>query len=154
LPIQPVKGYSITFDRPTQGCALRVPIIDDEFHAVVTPIGDVIRVAGTAEFSGFDLALRPARIQNLVALLTAVLPQAKFNSAASKPWCGLRPMSADGVPIISSTPISNLFVNTGHGHLGWTMAAGSAQMLTDLICGEPTSINPAPFSLARFAGRR
>jgi D-amino-acid dehydrogenase len=153
LPVRPVKGYSITFDRPAKEPLLRVPVVDDALHAVVTPLENAIRVAGTAEFCGYDLALRPARIRNLMTLLHAVLPRVQFDSERGKPWSGLRPMSADGVPIIGSTPLPNLFVNTGHGHLGWTMAAGSARILADLICGEPPALDPTPFALARFLSR-
>jgi D-amino-acid dehydrogenase len=118
------------------------------------PIGNAIRVAGTAEFAGYDLTPNPDRIRNLTELLQKVLPQAAYDPATAKPWCGLRAMSADGVPIIGPTSVSNLLVNTGHGHLGWTMAAGSAQLLADFMCGESPSIDPAPFALARFTAAR
>jgi D-amino-acid dehydrogenase len=154
LPVRPAKGYSVTFERPPDEKSLRIPVVDDHLHAVVTPLEGGIRVAGTAEFAGFDFTLPQARIANLLALLKEVLPQARFDPATARPWCGLRPMSVDGVPIISPTPISNLLVNTGHGHLGWTMAAGSAQLLTDLMCGDSPSVDPAPFALARFIAAR
>jgi D-amino-acid dehydrogenase len=83
-------------------------------------------------------------------LLEQLLPQVKFDPAAAKPWCGLRPLSADGVPIIGPTPPANLFVSTGHGHLGWTMAAGSARLLADLISDQAPEIDPAHYALARF----
>lgn len=154
LPVRPVKGYSITVSRPLGERGLQTAIVDDHFHAVLTPLGQDIRVAGTAEFAGFDHSMRPERIGNLMRLLRAVLPRAQFDSEAVKPWCGLRAMSADGVPIIGSTPMANVFVNTGHGHLGWTMAAGSAQLIANLVCGEPPSIDPAPFASERFLGLR
>lgn len=78
------------------------------------------------------------------------LLEARFDPVAARPWCGLRPMSADGVPIIGPTPISNLLVSTGHGHLGWTLAAGSAQLLADLMCETSPAIDPTPFALRRF----
>jgi D-amino-acid dehydrogenase len=151
LPVQPVKGYSVTFDRDAKASSLKIPVIDDDLHAAVVPLEGAIRAAGTAEFAGFDRTLHPERIRNLLMLLREVLPQEPFDPAAAKPWCGLRPVSVDGVPIIGSTSISNLMVTTGHGHLGWTMAAGSAGLLADLMSGEPPSIDPAPFALARFA---
>lgn len=154
VPVRPAKGYSITFDGQQKPHALSIPVIDDQLHAVVVPLEGAIRVAGTAEFAGYDFALRPARIRNLLTLLQTVLPQAQFDPAIGKPWCGLRAISADGVPIIGPTPVSNLLVNTGHGHLGWTMAVGSAQLLADLTCGNSTSISPAPFALARFNATR
>jgi len=109
-----------------------------------------LRVAGTAEFAGYDLALRPELVANLLTLLRRVLPRARLDPAAAKPWCGLRPMSADGVPIIGPTPLANLFVNTGHGHLGWTMAAGSGKLLADLLSSVRPALDPAPYAMARF----
>jgi D-amino-acid dehydrogenase len=151
LPVQPVKGYSVTFDHPPQADTLRIPIIDDDFHAVVVPLEGAIRVAGTAEFAGYDRSPNPARTRNLLKLLQQVLPKVPFDPATAKSWCGLRPMSSDGVPIIGPTPLSNLVVNTGHGPLGWTMAAGSAELLADLIDGRPPAVDPASYDLKRFA---
>jgi D-amino-acid dehydrogenase len=108
-------------------------------------------VAGTAEFAGYDLRLHPVRIGNLIKLMQQMLPEAKIDPATARPWCGLRAMSADGVPIIGSTPKHNLWANTGHGHLGWTMAAGSGQLLADLMSGITPSIDPAPYALERFS---
>jgi D-amino-acid dehydrogenase len=150
LPVRPAKGYSVTFDLPQGVNPLKVPIVDDELHAAIVPFAAAIRVAGTAEFAGYDLALRPERVRNLLKLADRLLPRAGIDSGRARAWCGLRPMSADGVPIIGSTPIPNLWVNTGHGHLGWTMAAGSAQLLTELLCADPPSVEPAAFALARF----
>jgi D-amino-acid dehydrogenase len=150
LPVRPAKGYSVTFERRQDGATLRIPIVDDHLHAVVVPLNGTIRVAGTAEFAGYDRTMNPDRVRNLLALLQKVLPKPSFDPATAKPWCGLRAISADGVPIIGPTPIANLFVNTGHGHLGWTMAAGSAQLLADLMCQTSTSIDAAPYDLKRF----
>lgn len=153
MPVRPAKGYSITFERPQLDPPFGMPVADDDFHAVVVPLENVIRVAGTAEFTGYDLSLPEARIQNLVTLVQQVLPKGGFERSQAKPWCGLRPMSVDGVPIIGKTPIGNLWVNTGHGHLGWTMAAGSGQLLSDLVTGTPaTKLNPDAYTLARFNG--
>jgi len=119
-------------------------------HAAVVPVGNATRVAGTAEFAGFDLTLRPERVRNLTNLAQKILPQAGLDLTTAGSWCGLRPMSADGVPIIGATPIPNLWLNTGHGHLGWTMAAGSGQLLAELMSGETPALDPKPYSLARF----
>jgi len=151
LPVRPAKGYSLTFDPSPAQPPLRIPLLDDHFHAAVVPVGTGIRAAGTAEFAGYDLALRPERIANLLRLLQQLLPQARFDPAQGRSWCGLRPMSSDGVPIIGPTPLANLFVSTGHGPLGWTLAAGSAQLLADLMCGTAPAIDPAGYGLARFA---
>ncbi|MGH8295342.1 MAG: D-amino acid dehydrogenase [Steroidobacteraceae bacterium] len=152
VPVRPAKGYSLTFEHPRLDPPFRLPVCDDDFHAVVVPLEGVIRVAGTAEFTGYDLSLPEDRIQNLVTLLRQVLPAGGFERAQAKPWCGLRPMSVDGVPIIGPTPIGNLWINTGHGHLGWTMAAGSGQLLSDLMTGGSPRVNPGDYALARFHG--
>ncbi|MGA2710862.1 MAG: FAD-dependent oxidoreductase, partial [Steroidobacteraceae bacterium] len=110
-----------------------------------------IRVAGTAEFAGYDSSPNAKRIHNLLGMLREILPDEPFNTAAARSWCGLRAMSADGVAIIGPTPVPNLMVNTGHGHLGWTMAAGSADLLADLIDGRPTSIDSKPYDARRSA---
>src|SRR5262249_44077046 len=120
-------------------------------HAVVVKVNGAIRVAGTAEFAGYDNVLEEHRIVNLTGLLKSILPEARYDTTSGKGWCGLRAMSVDGVPVIGPTPLANLFVNTGHGHLGWTMAAGSARLLTDILCGQEPLIDPSPFTLARFA---
>ncbi len=151
VPVRPAKGYSLTFEHPRLEPPFRLPICDDDFHAVVVPLEGMIRVAGTAELAGYDLSLPEARIQNLLTLVRQVLPAAGFERAQAKPWCGLRPMSVDGVPIIGPTPIGNLWLNTGHGHLGWTMAAGSGQLLSDLLTGGSPSVSPEAYALARFA---
>lgn len=159
LPVRPAKGYSVTFDSPdartdlngTPMCILKVPVVDDEMHAGVVPIAGAIRVVGTAEFAGFDLTLRPERVRNLTKLVQRILPEARLDPDTAKAWCGLRPMSADGVPLIGFTRIENLLVSTGHGHLGWTQAAGSAALLTDLISGVVPVIDPSPYDPKRFA---
>ncbi|MGH8269730.1 MAG: FAD-dependent oxidoreductase, partial [Steroidobacteraceae bacterium] len=152
MPVRPAKGYSITFDNPRLDPPFRQPIADDDFHAVVVPLESAIRVAGTAEFTGYDLSLTESRIQNLLKLVRQVLPAGGFERAQARPWCGLRPMSVDGVPIIGPTPIGNLWLNTGHGHLGWTLAAGSGQLLSDLLAGGSPGVNPSDYALARFDG--
>jgi D-amino-acid dehydrogenase len=150
LPVQPAKGYSVTFDERPGQVSLSIPVIDDELHAVIVPLQGAIRAAGTAEFAGFDLSPNPNRIRNLRRLLQDVLPEGTYDPTSARPWWGLRAMSADGVPIIGATPLSNLVINSGHGHLGWTMAAGSGRLVADLILGEATGIDPAPFALAGF----
>jgi D-amino-acid dehydrogenase len=154
LPVRPAKGYSVTFELPSSEQSLRIPVVDDVLHAVVVPLEGAIRVAGTAEFAAYDLTLRRQRIENLLKLLGQILPQSRFDPAAATPWCGLRPMSVDGVPIIGPTALPNLFLNTGHGHLGWTMAAGSGRLLADMITGQAPAIDSAPYSFARFASAR
>src|SRR5690606_35445337 len=99
VPVQPAKGYSLTI--PIAGDPpLTVPLVDDDLHAVIVPIGNVLRVAGTAEFAGYDLDIDPARIANLAALLRRLLPDAALDMRHATPWCGLRAMAVDGVPIV------------------------------------------------------
>jgi len=150
LPVQPAKGYSVTIKTQQSGLSLATPLLDDQLHVAVVPLEGAIRVAGTAEFAGYNLELRAARIRNLLRLLKGVLPDASFDPASPQPWCGLRPMSVDGVPIIGFTPISNLLVNTGHGPLGWTMAAGSGQLIADHLSNHSFSIDPLPYAPSRF----
>ena len=154
LPVRPVKGYSVTFEHAAGDESLRIPIVDDDFHAAVVPLAGAIRVAGTAEFAGYDRRPNPVRTGNLVRLLRRLLPRSQFNIEAARPWNGLRPMSPDGVPLIGSTSVRNVMVSTGHGHLGWTLAAGSARLLTDLLSAETPSIDPAPYDPQRFGARQ
>jgi D-amino-acid dehydrogenase len=150
LPIQPAKGYSITFANANARVGLQRPIIDHHLHAVIVPFEDgSLRVAGTAEFAGYDRTLNDARVRNLIGLMQDLLPQAQWDAGAAAPWCGLRPSSPDGVAIIGPTPIANLWINSGQGHLGWTLAAGSAQLFTDLLSADPPAIDPKPYALAR-----
>jgi D-amino-acid dehydrogenase len=150
LPVRPVKGYSITFERESNPSSLATPVVDDDLHAALVPLQGGLRVAGTAEFTGYDLTMRPERIRNLTDLAQRILPRDPFDAAKAKPWCGLRPVSSDGVPIIGPTRLSNLFINAGHGHLGWTMAAGSGSVLAQIIAGETPAIETDCYSLARF----
>lgn len=148
--VRPVKGYSLSIPiDPAQGP--RHALADDSLHAVMTPLGPTLRLAGTAEFSGWDFNLRSGRVQALWKLLATLSPTLSrvVDPAGARPWCGLRPMSADGKPYIGATPVAGLYVNTGHGHLGWTQAAGSATLLAQLMTGQPTSIDARPFALVR-----
>jgi D-amino-acid dehydrogenase len=151
LPIEPVKGFSITYQDCTEPDWPKIPVVDDGLHAGVVPLKGACRLVGTAEFSGFDMRLSKDRLSSLADLLRRVLPNAANLGKHSKSWCGLRPMAADGVPIIGETKYPNLYINSGHGHLGWTMAAGSACLAADLICSAPTEIDRRPYSLDRFS---
>jgi D-amino-acid dehydrogenase len=151
LPVKPAKGYSITVRQAAFGCVPQIPVVDDALHAVIVSLDDRVRAAGTAEFAGFNLDLVPARVRNVRNLLRSVFPEMKFDDDAAVAWAGLRPMSADGVPVIGPTRFPNLFFNTGHGHLGWTMAAGSARLLADLLSGKAPVLDLSPYHLARFA---
>ncbi|HYF21721.1 MAG TPA: FAD-dependent oxidoreductase [Ramlibacter sp.] len=154
LPVQPVKGYSVTFERAPVGEAVlpRTPVIDPDLHVAVVPVGDDrLRVAGTAEFCGFDSRIAPARVANLVGLASRLYPQVADEAAFSRrPWIGLRPMCADGVALVGRTRVGGLWLNTGHGHLGWTQAAGSGHLLADLLLGRQPALDPSPYAPERF----
>lgn len=153
LPVRPVKGYSITVPIQDKMPIPQIAVRDYDIHAAITPIGKRLRIAGTAEFAGFNTTLREKRLRNLVALLQTTYPKAirPFTPINElNPWTGLRPMSADGVPIIGRTHVNNLYLNTGHGPLGWTTAAGSGQLLTDILLRQKTAIDYSPYAYARF----
>lgn len=140
LPIYPVKGYSVTFSTDGWNGAPIVPTVDDGRKMAAVRLGNRIRVAGTAEFTGDDAALNPERGANLINNFMKLFPDFP-NLDSAQHWAGLRPMTPDGIPFLGPTPIRNLYVNTGHGHLGWTMACGSAKAVADLIAGEPPDID-------------
>jgi len=151
LPIAPAKGYSVTFNAEGVESLPTVPVIDDAMHAAISPLGNRLRAVGTAEFTGFDDRLSQVRIDNLVNLLKAVYPAiaARIDMQSAEPWTDFRPMSSDGKPFIGGSRIKGLYFNAGHGHLGWTKAAGSACLLADLMAGRATAIDAAPFGVHR-----
>ena len=153
VPIYPVKGYSLTI--PMEGWANRPQHLvgDMGVHAVANPLGgEVLRVAGTAEFTGYDRSIPAERVDNLVRLVEAIFPEFAgiMDRDALNPWAGLRPMTSDGVPILGKTSIEGLYLNTGHGHLGWTSAAASGRVLADTIMGQPPEVDMSLYSLARY----
>lgn len=155
LPIYPVKGYSITLPI-TDPAGAPVSTVMDETHKVaVTRLGDRIRVAGTAELTGYDLRLPEQRRKTVTHVVSDLFPDGG-DAAAAEFWTGLRPMTPDGTPIVGPTPIPNLYLNTGHGTLGWTMSCGSARLLADLVSQRPTEIDLDGLTLARypFAARK
>jgi D-amino-acid dehydrogenase len=143
LPVRPAKGYSITVPMGRWQQPARYPIVDDDLHAAVVPVGDRIRVAGTAEFAGYDLSIKPARIDNLRALLVQTYPELAATTRAGNlnAWAGLRPMTPDGSPILGASPLENVYLNTGHGPLGWTMACGSGKVVADVVCDKDPEID-------------
>ena len=153
LPVRPAKGYSATLHCKSNPHAPRMPISDNGVHAAVTPIDDErVRIAGTAEFAGLDTTIRQPRIDYLMSLLQKIYPRLAETVRPQDitPWAGLRPMSADGVPTISRTMYANLLLNTGHGHIGWTTAMGSARLAADLVCDQQPELDLADYSLNRF----
>lgn len=151
VPIRPAKGYSVTFDAPKDVPSPRMAVIDDAMHAAVVPLGSRLRVVGTAEFAGMDRTLRTERVENLWQLLAALYPgiAARMDRSSAQAWAGLRPMSADGLPFVGASRVPGIYISTGHGHLGWTLAAGSARLLADLMLGDRPATDRRPFSAIR-----
>lgn len=151
LPIYPVKGYSVTI-APAQGHSLRVPVVDSEQKLVLTPLGDRLRIAGTAEFNGYDITLNTARSGSILRQAMAILPglAGPVGQGGAISWTGLRPMTCDGPPVLGEAPYGNLFFNTGHGPLGWTLCAGSARIVADAIAGRAPDIDPGAYRFSRF----
>ena len=149
LPVYPVKGYSITVPIVDAAHAPESTIMDETHKVAVTRLGDRIRVGGTAELAGYSLALREARRATLEHVVTDLFPRGGDVARATF-WCGLRPMTPDGTPIIGPTRYSNLWLATGHGTLGWTMAAGTGRVVADLLNGRTPEIDMAGLTLARY----
>jgi len=135
LNVYPVKGYSITVmmgDAQSQAAAPQVSLLDDETKLVTSRLGaDRFRVAGTAEFNGFNLDIRADRIRPLVDWVNRCFPG--VSTRRVEPWAGLRPMMPDMLPRVGAGRRANVFYNTGHGHLGWTLSAITAHQLTDHV---------------------
>jgi D-amino-acid dehydrogenase len=148
-PVYPVKGYSITLPIRNADAAPVSTIMDETYKVAITRLGNRIRAGGTAEISGYDLGLHPARRATLEHSVGDLFPDGGDLSEASF-WCGLRPMTPDGPPIIGKTAIDKLFLNTGHGTLGWTMSCGSGRVLADLISGKTPEIDTSALGLSRY----
>ncbi|PYD75285.1 D-amino acid dehydrogenase [Novacetimonas pomaceti] len=149
LPIYPVKGYSITAPIINEDRAPVSTIMDETFKIGITRLGSRTRVGGTAELAGFSKRLRKPRRETLEHSLTDLFPGGNNLSEATF-WTGLRPMTPDGTPIIGRTRYDNLFLNTGHGTLGWTMACGSGRVLADIMSGRMPEIPHEDLGLVRY----
>jgi D-amino-acid dehydrogenase len=150
IPVYPVKGYSITVPVSDAAGAPESTVMDESHKVAVTRLGDRIRVGGTAELAGYSLSLHPERRATLEHVLADLFPYGGDLSQGSF-WCGLRPMTPDGTPVVGGTPVANLFLATGHGTLGWTMAAGTARVLADLIGGRQPAIDASALDMSRYA---
>jgi D-amino-acid dehydrogenase len=151
IPVYPLKGYSITVPIVNASAAPVSTILDETYKIAVTRFDDRIRVGGMAEIAGFDLRLNPRRRATLEMVVGDLFPGAGDVSKASF-WTGLRPMTPDGTPIVGRTGLRNMFINTGHGTLGWTMSCGSAQMLADIISAKRPAIRSDDLGVARYNG--
>jgi D-amino-acid dehydrogenase len=157
LPIYPVKGYSLTVPIVNEGAAPVSTVLDETYKVAVTRFDQRIRVGGMAELAGFDQRLLPRRRETLELVVNdlfagaGALNQAQF-------WSGLRPMTPDSTPIVGSSEYRNLFINSGHGTLGWTMACGSGRLIADLITGYRPEIRTDGLDVSRYrkvsGGRR
>ena len=153
LPVYPLKGYSLTVPITDPAAAPVSTVMDETYKVAVTRFDDRIRVGGMAEVAGFDLRLDPRRRATLEKVVTGLFPRGGDVRAATF-WTGLRPMTPDGTPIVGRSPLSNLYLNTGHGTLGWTMSCGSGRVLADLISGRVPEIEHADLGYARYEKKR
>jgi len=153
VPVYPVKGYSITVPIVDESRAPVSTVMDETYKIAITRLGDRIRVGGMAEIAGYNRDLPPSRKATLVYSVEDLFGGAGDQTQASF-WSGLRPMTPDGTPVIGATRFSNLFLNTGHGTLGWTMACGSGRLLADLIDGRKPDIRHDDLSLDRYGLRK
>ena len=145
LALVPGKGYSATLPLHAESIAPTVSLIDDQHKLVFSRLGDRLRVAGTAEFAGHDTSLNTVRCQALLARALSLFPQVGAVDQVEF-WAGLRPVTPGNVPLLGATRFANLFLNTGHGTLGWTMACGSARLLADLVSGRVPEIDAAAYA--------
>ena len=151
LPVYPLKGYSITVPITDASRAPVSTILDESYKIAVTRFEDRIRVGGMAEIAGYSNYLNPARRETLEMVVNDLFPGAGDTSEATF-WTGLRPMTPDSTPVVGATPLRNLFLNTGHGTLGWTMACGSASVIADLVSGKKPAIRADDLAVFRYAG--
>ncbi|KJE36998.1 amino acid dehydrogenase [Thalassospira sp. HJ] len=149
LPIYPCKGYSISIDTTGHSGAPETALIDDSVKMVYSRLGAQLRVAGTAELDGYDLRMSPRRQQLIVDKALELFPNSG-DRANIRFWAGLRPVTPDSAPILGGTKYGNLYLNTGHGTLGWTMSCGSAKAVADLISNKSPDISLTGLGIARF----
>ncbi|MET0541771.1 MAG: D-amino acid dehydrogenase [Variovorax sp.] len=151
IPVYPVKGYSITVPITDAAGAPESTVMDETHKVAVTRLGDRIRVGGTAELAGYTLKLHDARRHTLEHVVTDLFPRGGDVKRAEF-WCGLRPMTPDGTPVVGATRLPNLYLATGHGTLGWTMAAGTGRVLADVISGRKPGIDLQGLTVERYPG--
>jgi len=149
LPVYPVKGYSLTIPITDASRAPESTVMDETYKIAITRLGNRIRVGGMAEISGYTNDLGEPRRLTLQHSVTDLFPGGDISKASF--WSGLRPMTPDGTPVIGPTKIAGLFLNTGHGTLGWTMSSGSARLIADLVSGRKPEIDATDLAVARYA---
>jgi D-amino-acid dehydrogenase len=135
LPVFPLKGYSVTFAlQPDADQAPLVSLTDEAHKIVISRLGDRLRAAGTAELTGYDTTINRRRCDAIAARVRALFPALALEGEP-QPWAGLRPATPSNIPLVGRTRITDLYVNSGHGTLGWTLACGSGRALADLLSG-------------------
>ncbi|WP_278396625.1 D-amino acid dehydrogenase [Acinetobacter venetianus] len=149
LPVYPVKGYSLTIPIVEPKFAPQSTVLDETYKVAITRFDQRIRVGGMAELSGFNLGLNQDRRATLEMVTQDLFPGGDLKKASF--WTGLRPMTPDSTPIIGATQYKNLFLNTGHGTLGWTMACGSGKLISDLVLNHRTDISTDGLSIQRYS---
>ncbi|MDY0972357.1 D-amino acid dehydrogenase [Siccibacter turicensis] len=152
IPVYPLKGYSLTIPIADESGAPVSTVLDETYKIAITRFDNRIRVGGMAEIVGFNTALLQPRRETLEMVVRDLYPRGGHIEQATF-WTGLRPMTPDGTPIVGRTPYKNLWLNTGHGTLGWTMACGSGQLLSDVISGRTPAIPFEDLSVARYDAR-
>ena len=140
LPIYPLKGYSLTLATAGFAGAPHISVTDSKYKVVYALLGSELRIAGMADIAGHDRSLQADRVSLLIAQAKATFPDAADYGADLKPWAGLRPATPKGTPIIGKSPFNNLYLNTGHGALGWTLACACAKIVADTIADKPAEI--------------
>lgn len=153
VPIQPVRGYSATFDMTDAQALPSLPLLDATHRFVALRLGERrLRIAGLADFAGHRRAIPPARMDVLLGGARRLLPALaeQLTPARGRLWAGLRPITPDGRPLLGETPIRGVFLNAGHGPMGWTLACGSAETIAGLIAGDAPRIDPADYRPDRF----
>lgn len=150
LPVYPLKGYSLTIPLTNEAAAPVSTVLDETYKVAVTRFDTRIRVGGMAEIMGFNTALNPKRRATLEMVVRDLYPDSGALEQATF-WTGLRPMTPDGTPLVGRSPLNNLYLNTGHGTLGWTMACGSGQLLADILSDRTTAIASDDLSIFRYA---
>ncbi|WP_227368701.1 D-amino acid dehydrogenase [Halomonas sp. M20] len=149
LPIYPVKGYSLTVPVTDDGGAPQSTVMDETYKVAISRFDDRIRVGGTAELASYDLNLLEKRRATIAMVIGDVFPEGG-NIAEAEFWTGLRPMTPDSTPIVGGTKYTNLWLNTGHGTLGWTMSCGSGHLLADLMSDLQPAIDPKGLDMSRY----
>ena len=150
VSIYPAKGVTVTVPDTAWPEGPKVPIIDDTRLFGLIRLGNRYRCSGSVEFNGWDTTVSPSRAQAIVDNVIGVFPEfAKcYDKATAKVWAGLRPMPSSGNPYLGATPVKNLYLNCGHGHLGWTLACGSSQLVADVVSGTQPAIDMTGLTLA------